>query len=1698
MSTNHQTDLQGSEAHQATGVQLAQASTTATDATADRVITVTPGAQIDLSDISLDGATLTLAGQGLMLTLADGTKILLQDFVTASLSDNPPSFVFGGDLQMSAADMLANAAPAAGGELPPGVNPQAGTAGTQDDDGSTVAPEAQGPIGPAGPPTGPLGPTSLAFSAPEPQLDTIFLPGTAVVVEEEVEGECPEITCQDLFNAFFATWAGPVDGRVSADDAPAGDPVPGQGNDIYEGTKAADLMVGNSDEFAQAILGLGDDDWIQASDDTAVNAVHGDTPFFYSFGEGIPDLPIASAEIASVGYGEGGVPGDDVIFGGDSAGQFEVLVGGGGNDYIDGRDGHELIVGDEVAVSASEISHYNGGPSNGYTYYDSYAQLGVGTLTASDVYDERADNYNDALFSGDGHAIMVGDLAVSGIREETNYNWQVVGYGEGSYGEGSYGEGSYGEGTYGEGGEYTPGEYTPGAYIPGPFTPGDPIYDYVAVSTAFNIGFAEGVFLGAGAFDGGTVNAFNDFIDAELSLGYGEGEPTLAGLGGFGEGFGSALIGDVAALGHVGLDAYYEDGIQLTAALGQRFGLKPAIAAYGEGYLNPDGGTVTAFNDSLCGTDAADLLVGDVLQIGFGEGGAWIGLSAEGYATNGGQVHAYNDTLLGQGGDDLSVGDVFAEGLGKFSRVVLSVMNQAEGYGYVTRDADGNTYDAFNDAFRPGAGNDLSVGDVYMIGYKDRVSLWAGNKASGTPYGFYGEGGASADGNTFYAYNDEICDDGPFGVAIGDVFAEGGDNTVNLAAYNYASGSYGEGNSASDNTFTVFSDELHAGDSVYGEGGYFLVGDVLMQDRGQSYHGANANLGVFNEAQGINSYSDYMTVGGGEANNNTFNAFQDHIVGSDGRDSLVGDLAIQAYYSVAEGSMAVSNHADFGYYYGQYGDGGQANNNTFNAFNDVIEGHGGFDYAVGDAAITGYIDGYETDWPYFQNRPGFQMYVDNVAAGNYGEGGQANGNTFNAFNDSIDIGDGGGLAVGDLYFQGWGEGDIDLDVVNVAEGFGGYFAEGGARPDGGEASNNTFNAFNDTIIGGLSEGYYYPEQTSAVSLAGFGYGSEVLVGDVLYQNYEYCGDAPRLELQVHNMAEPGPTYAIYGEGGIADNNVFNAYNDTIIGGPETGPAEGYYYLSYDVVVGDVLAEGAGDINLWVNNEANEGFDYSYFSFSSASGNEFNTFNDDMTLGFGEGVLVGDVFAEGNGCCGEGDGLDIRLEVSNQAGYAGTATDNVFNSFNDTIVGHDYGDEIVGDVYVFGGKLDHLEMALYNQTGEYYDGNSQYYGNVQGTVINAFNDTIDGGDAGEYYYNGNYLTGDVYFSGYAGCETDMVFEAFGSYGTVGEGDGLFSDQFTAWSDTIDGGDGYDQIIGDLEVGSYGGYVDIGIDVGSENGNYYGADGEYSLFNDTMAGFGEGDDMYGDMLLWGEGEVNIDVTGRGDFHMFNDHMDGGGDNDFMVGDVYFGKAKGDWFNDFHVDVNGPSEAGGSYHMFNDTLLGGDGNDGLFGDFFYEGGSDSNGYVNYSNLSVHISGLSEGDDVTLFHDVLVGGAGDDDLYGQLGSDDLTGGAGADVFWFGEGDGSQPSEHDSNFGSDISDLDPFVQNDVIAGALHPGDVIRDFEDGVDRIGLYGDLDFEDLNIFNNTNGDAVIQVSGTSEILATVLGIDAGQLTEADFIIV
>ena len=343
-----------------------------------------------------------------------------------------------------------------------------------------------------------------------------------------------------------------------------------------------------------------------------------------------------------------------------------------------------------------------------------------------------------------------------------------------------------------------------------------------------------------------------------------------------------------------------------------------------------------------------------------------------------------------------------------------------------------------------------------------------------------------------------------------------------------------------------------------------------------------------------------------------------------------------------------------------------------------------------------------------------------------------------------------------------------------------------------------------------------------------------------------------------------------------------------------------------------------------------------------------------------------------------------------------------------------------------------------------------------------------------------------------------------------------------NDWIDGGAGDDAL--------YGFDGNDWISGGSGNDKLYGHEGRDILQggsgNDTLDG-GNGDDW----MSGGDGDDRI-VAGRGE-----DVIDGGaGIDTYVMGgqgvvvlendyaNINFG---GDYFSDEITNVENVRGSGQADYIFgnaanndffgsngDDFMDGGAGADTLDGgsgvDTVSYGGADSgvraaiDELTLYSHSTHSYIDVGHGDRGNAAGDVLRnienlqgsshaddlwGGAGENYLYGADGNDLLAGRGGDDRLDGGRGNdelrgGGGDDELTGGQGADTFVFSHYGQR----GADAERDVIRDFEDGVDKIDFWH---FGEVEVFN-VNGDAVVTATSVTDSVIVVEG--AGGLIGAD----
>ncbi|MCL1468468.1 Calx-beta domain-containing protein [Argonema galeatum] len=328
------------------------------------------------------------------------------------------------------------------------------------------------------------------------------------------------------------------------------------------------------------------------------------------------------------------------------------------------------------------------------------------------------------------------------------------------------------------------------------------------------------------------------------------------------------------------------------------------------------------------------------------------------------------------------------------------------------------------------------------------------------------------------------------------------------------------------------------------------------------------------------------------------------------------------------------------------------------------------------------------------------------------------------------------------------------------------------------------------------------------------------------------------------------------------------------------------------------------------------------------------------------------------------------------------------------------------------------------------------------------------------------------------ETDFILGDLGNDSLLGlDGDDqLNSNQ---GNDTLDGGQGNDLVRGgkdnDLILGGIG------------NDTLYG-----DLGSDTLRG-GDGDD-----LLYGDQGIENNFGGDGDDvlvgELGNDTIFGLDGNDSILGNEGADVINGNQGNDsvFGGDGNDLLRGG----IDNDQLFGDSGEDTLYGDL----GNDTAFGGEGKDL---IFGI-RGDDLLFGNeddDVINGNQGNDTIFGGDGNDVLRGGRDNDLVFGDKGNDFLYGDRgiDTLTGGDSNDIF-FLQREIGGTTLAESDIITNFANNADKLGLIGGLSFANLNIFQGTGNnaaDTIIQDSLNSQFLAVLKGIDRNTIDATDFTI-
>ena len=237
--------------------------------------------------------------------------------------------------------------------------------------------------------------------------------------------------------------------------------------------------------------------------------------------------------------------------------------------------------------------------------------------------------------------------------------------------------------------------------------------------------------------------------------------------------------------------------------------------------------------------------------------------------------------------------------------------------------------------------------------------------------------------------------------------------------------------------------------------------------------------------------------------------------------------------------------------------------------------------------------------------------------------------------------------------------------------------------------------------------------------------------------------------------------------------------------------------------------------------------------------------------------------------------------------------------------------------------------------------------------------------------------------------------------------------------------------------------------------------------------------------------------------NDILDGGEGNDQLFGGNNDDQLFGGIGNDILQGDNGNDLLNGD--LGNDTLKG------LAGDDILDGGVGSDSLLGGIGNDILIGDL--GDDILnaeAGNDLVFGDDGNDRLYGGDGLDELNGGIGKDFLYGG-------NNNDTLFGNDDNDtlwgeagndiLNGGKGNDILVGganndifviALSNGtDIVQDFQDGFDKMGLSGGLLFSQLTILGSGT-NTLIKNTSSGETFATLQNVSSTLITNLDFLVI
>jgi Ca2+-binding RTX toxin-like protein len=1188
------------------------------------------------------------------------------------------------------------------------------------------------------------------------------------------------------------------------------------------------------------------------------------------------------------------------------------------------------------------------------------------------------------------------------------------------------------------------------------------------------------------------------------------------------------------------------------------------ITTSGTGNNKIEGGTgddlISTYNsgeNNIQGNDGNDLIDGNSSTNCLVEGGAGSDIifgSSTGDNNLFGDVYGEMDDLIAAGetaGDNGLRGDLIASG----STNGVNFIYGTNGYDLLM---------ARNGALLvAGAGNDLILTDYAynLVAYStDETYTWAfsiqveqteeGNTSHTaviTGISGYPVGNVVGDDDVAYAGtgNDFVNTGG----GDDEVYGGAGNDTVfGDAGHDFIEGGDGDDILVGDNG-TLLAPELNGNDYIDGGAG----NDELQGDGGNDelFGGADNDTLRGNDGDDYLDGEDGMDIlyGGngidvmfGGADNDTINGGEgdDYLDGEAGLNSLYGGGGNDEMFGGDEADFLQGDDADStqgnDYLDGLGGDdtlvgaggddtlfGGEGNDSLHGDVdgvtpgNDYLDGEGGDDYLLGYGGNDEMFGGAGNDTLYGMDG---DDYLDGEAGLNMLYGGGGNDTIFGGDdNDRLD-GDHVDSTQGNDYLDGLGGDDTlvgagGADTLYGGEGNDQLHGDGGDIADGndylnGEGGNDTLQGYagNDTLYGG--DGADYLDGGLGDDVLAGGAGDDELIGGNGSDTYVFGkGDGSDL---IWNTRTEG-TIDTVKLGVNIDDVTITQNGNLIISINETTDKLTImnWYWDYAANVVEQIQFADDTVLTWLEIEG------------KISSMIYGTSSSDIIYGdSSRNVIYG---YEGNDTISGGDENDYL--------YGGSGNDYLYgetgNDIMDGGAGSDYLQGTTGsDKYIFGlgygadivydydTNLSNVDTVIFNSDTLPENVVLNRSGNDLLITIAGTSDTMT--ITGWFDTSGAYKVEQLRFSNDTIWDAAYIEQnaiAIGSAGNdtltgtadndllsgMGGNDLLYG---LEGNDTLDGGTGIDTMIGGAGNDVY--IVDNTGDVVTENNNE-GIDTVQSNVTYTLGANIENLTLTGTSQIYGTGNsLDNVITGNSNWNQ----LSGGEGNDTISGEAGYGNLYGNEGDDLLIGGNslGANFLDGGSGA--DTMIGGGAGLNTYvvdniGDVVIENGGYYHSATIKSSITYTLGAIVE--NLTLTGTAAINGTGNElnnYMIGNSGDNYLIGGDGNDTLlgWHGNNETGNDTL-DGGIGNDVlsnGDCPSWGDTTYIFGRGYGQDYIANnkyfIRSEVDKIILGTDISPADVSLRREANGDLVLSINGTTDTLTMANWLEASGSHRIDYI--